>query len=106
MLRVCVAMGMFCIATNTCRWVLLRIGYRCSQRVGGFQETTVCAINITRRVVGRYVLEIILILKMDAVCFLCVLSYRMSNTDHSQVTVYVLYVPRVSYLYALNIDRL
>jgi hypothetical protein len=25
-----------CIATNTCRLVLLRIGYRCSQRVGGF----------------------------------------------------------------------
>jgi hypothetical protein len=25
-----------CIATNTCRLVLLRFGYRCSQRVGGF----------------------------------------------------------------------
>jgi hypothetical protein len=31
---VCVAMGMFCIATNTCRVVLLRIGYRCPQPVG------------------------------------------------------------------------
>jgi hypothetical protein len=36
LLRVYVAMGMFCIATNTCRLVLLRIGYRCSQRVEGF----------------------------------------------------------------------
>jgi hypothetical protein len=36
LLRVCVAMGMFCIATNRCRLVLLRIGYRCSQHVGGF----------------------------------------------------------------------
>jgi hypothetical protein len=36
LLRVCVAMGMFCIVTNICRLVLLRIGYRCSQRVGGF----------------------------------------------------------------------
>jgi hypothetical protein len=36
LLCLCVAMGMFCVETNTCRLVLLRIGYRCSQRVGGF----------------------------------------------------------------------
>jgi hypothetical protein len=28
LLRVCVAMEMFCIATDTCRFVLLLIGYR------------------------------------------------------------------------------
>jgi hypothetical protein len=36
LLRVCVAMGMFCIATSTCRLVLLRIGYQCWPHVGGF----------------------------------------------------------------------
>jgi hypothetical protein len=36
LMRVRVAMGCWCIATYTCRLVLLRIGYRCSQRVGGF----------------------------------------------------------------------
>jgi hypothetical protein len=37
LLHVCVAMGILLHNNeNTCRLVLLRIGYRCSQRVGGF----------------------------------------------------------------------